>query len=149
MEKRWEQMICLTPFKEILGGEESIFDYVEDGYSVPDKVIAYLRTTKPFLMSPGIYDHPFKEGVQLLGPYLYTDDIYYWDRDTWKYVVKYHVKLPQDFIDHVMSKEGSTFIESQIDASDSWQNTIKGWKKQQGSACFLPDNAGDKEIDEF
>lgn len=72
--KKWTRMICLTPFKEIHGGNESIYDYVEKGYSVPDKVIAYLRTAKPFLASPGIYEHPFKEGVTLLGPYLYTDD---------------------------------------------------------------------------
>ena len=87
---------------------------------MPDKVIAYLRTAKPFLASPVIYEHPFKEGVTLLGPYLYTDDTYYWDRDTWKYVVKHHLRLPQDFIDHVMSEEGTRFIESQIDENDLW-----------------------------
>lgn len=117
IREKWANMICITPFKEIKGGTESIYDYVEEGYTVPEKVIAYLRTTKPFLLSPGIYEHPFKKDIQLLGPYLYTDDRYYWDRDTWEYVVKYHVRLPEDFINHVMSIEGTAFIEKQIDAS--------------------------------
>lgn len=141
--------VCVSPFKEIRCGKESIYDYVKDGYTVPDKVIAYLRTTEPYLMSPGIYEHPFKPGTRLLGPYMYTDGHYYWDRDTWKYVVKYHVTLPQEFIDHVMSEEGSAFIEQCIENSDSWSNAIKSWKKKQGFACFLPDNAGDKDLEDF
>ena len=147
--KRWAQMICLTPYKELYGGNESIHDHVREGYEVPDKVIAYLRTTKPFLMSPGIYDHPFKEGTRLLGPYLYTDDTYYWDRDTWKYVVKYGLKLPQAFIDHVMSDAGTKFIEQQIDANESWSESIKQWKKRKGFICLLPDNAEDTELKDF
>lgn len=55
-----EKMVCISPFKEINGGEESIYDYVQDRYEVPDKVIAYLKTTNPYLMSLGIYKHPFK-----------------------------------------------------------------------------------------
>jgi hypothetical protein len=31
--------------------------------------------------------------------------------DTWKYVLKYHVTLPKEFIDHVMSEEGIAFME--------------------------------------
>ena len=147
--RRWAQMICLTPYKELRGGEESIYDHIRDGYKVPDKVIAYLRTTKPFLMSPGIYDHPFQKEKRLLGPYLYTDDTYYWDRDTWKYVVKYGLELPKDFIDHVMSDAGTKFIEQQIDANESWSEAIKQWKKRKGFICLLPDNAGDKELKDF
>ena len=147
--KKWAQMICLTPYIELRGGEESIHDHIRKEYAVPDKVIAYLRTTKPFLMSPGIYDHPFKKGVRLLGPYLYTDDIYYWDRDTWKYVIKYGLELPQEFIDHVMSDEGTKFIEHQIETNESWTEAIRQWKKKKGFSCLLPDNAGDKELKDF
>lgn len=147
--KKWAQMICLTPYRELHGGKESIHDHIQDGYEVPDKVIAYLRTTKPFLMSPGVYDHPFKEDTRLLGPYLYTDDKYYWDRDTWKYVVKYGLELPQSFIDHVMSDAGTKFIEQQIDANESWSKVIKQWKRKKGFICLLPDNAGDKDLKDF
>ena len=78
---------------------------------MPNKVIAYLQTTMPFVMSPGFYDHPFKTGTHLLGPYRYTDGKYYWDRDTWKYVLKYNLVLLQEFIGHVMSDEGTSFLE--------------------------------------
>lgn len=39
------KMVCVSPFKEIDCGDESIYDYVKEGYVVPDKVIAYLKTT--------------------------------------------------------------------------------------------------------
>ncbi len=143
------QMICLTPYKELRCGDKSIYDFVQDDYTVPDQVIAYLRTTQPFLMSPGIYKHPFKPEMKLLGPYMYTDGKYYWDRDTWKYVAKYHVTLPQEFIDHVMSEEGVAFIERFIDKSNSWSGIIKKWKEQPGSLCLLPDDAGEVELEKF
>ncbi len=122
---------------------------MQEGYTVPDKVIAYLRTTKPFMMSPGVYKHPFRDGRELLGPYWYTDDKYYWDRDTWKYVVKYGLALPQEFIDHVMSENGTRFLEEQGGSEVSWSNTIKSWKKQEGLICLLPENAGDIGLDNF
>ncbi len=144
-----EKMVCISPFKEINGGEESIYDYVQEGYEVPDKVIAYLKTTNPYLMSLGIYKHPFKPDKNLCGPYLYTDGYYYWDRDTWKYVLKYHVTLPQEFIDHVMSDEGTAFLEAQARESDSWVSRIKDWKEQKDTLCLLPDIAGDEKLENF
>ena len=116
---------------------------------MPDRVIAYLRTTNPFIMSPGIYEHPFRAGESLLDPYTYTDGKYYWDRDTWKYVLKYHVTLPQEFVDYVMSDEGNAFIEQFIDESDSWSNKIKQLKMRKGSMCFLPDDAGEIDLKDF
>ncbi|MBR4514070.1 MAG: hypothetical protein IKO61_04215 [Lachnospiraceae bacterium] len=141
--------VCLSPFKELNEGDKSIYDFVRDGYSVPDKVIAYLRIKEPYMMSPGVYDHPFKTGTQLLGPYLYTDGYYYWDRDLWKYVIKYHVTLPQEFIDYVMSNDVDPFFESYIDKSDLWTETIKKMKKKQGILCLLPQDSGDKELSDF
>ena len=143
------KMICLSPYKELRAGEKSIHDYVQEGYSVPEKVIAYLRTTEPYLMSPGIYEHPFKPGTRLLGPYMYTDGKYFWDRDLWKYVVKYHVTLPEEFVNYVMAGDGDAFFEEFIDKSASWSETIKQWKKKKGVICLLPDDAGDKELSDF
>lgn len=97
--------ISISPFKEINCGSESIYDYVKAGYTVPDKVIAYLRTKSPHLVCPGVYEHPFMKGKTVPGPYLCTDNHYLWERNTWEYVVKYHVTLPQEFIDHVMSEK--------------------------------------------
>ena len=143
------RMVCVSPFKELGCGEKSIHDFVKDGYSVPDKVIAYLQTTKPHEMCLGIYEHPFKPGTYLCGPYTYTDGYYYWDRDTWKYVMKYHVMLPQEFIDHVMSDEGTAFLKEQAQENDSWSDRIKSWKEQAGVLCLLSDNAGDECLKDF
>lgn len=101
---------------------------MQEDYEVPDKVIAYLRTAHPYVMSPGVYRHPFRPDTELLGPYLYTDGHYYWDRDTWKYVLKYRVALPQEFVDHVMSDRGTAFLEAQTGEQDSWANRIENRK---------------------
>lgn len=142
-------MICITPYRELHCGEKSIHDYIHEGYKVPDKVLVYLRIAKCFLTSPGVYDHPFKKEIRLLGPYLFTDNIYCWDRDTWKYVIKYGLELPQDFIDHVMSDKGTKYIEQQIDANKSWSEPIKQWKKNKGFNCLLPYDAKDAELKDF
>lgn len=145
-----KEMVCISPFKEIHCGEHSIFDYVQEGYTVPEKVIEYLRTTKPYMMCPGIYEHPFIEGKDLLGPYMYTDGHYWWDRDMWKYVLKYHVTLPQEFIDYVMSDSGTEFLKQCEIEEDSWSSKIKDWKKsEEQGLCLLPDDAGDKELADF
>lgn len=144
-----QEMICVSPYRELRFGNESIFDHVQGNYSVPDRVIAYLRTTQPYLMSPGIYKHPFKPETDLLGPYLYTDGKYCWDRDTWKYVLKYHVTLPQDFIDHVMSDEGKAYLERFGVQSSSWSGIIEDWKEQKDRICLLPTDVGDISLDDF
>lgn len=141
--------ICLTPYKEIQGGNLSIYDYIEEGYSVSEKVITYLKTKKYFLMSLGIYEHPFQKGHNLLGPYWYTDGIYYWDRDTWKYVVKYGLKLPEDFINHVLSKEGDKFLHEYQKENPSWSEEIKRLKEQPNTLCLLPEDAGDEDLEDF
>ena len=144
-----ERKISLTPFKELRGGKESIYDNIKDGYSVPSKVIAYLKTTNPYMMSPGIYEHPFIKGKRLLGPYLYTDGKYCWDRDTWKYVLKYGLTLPKDFIDHVMSDAGTAFIEKCKEENPSWGKTIACWEQRDSFTSFLPVNAGDVDLSDF
>lgn len=145
----WENKICLTPYKELDLGEESIYDHVQDGYTVPLRVITYLQTTEPFFMSPGIYDHPFKSGCRLLGPYTYTDGKYYWDRDAWKYVVKYHVTLPQEFIDHVMSEDGEAYLDQLTKENNSWAKSIEDLKNRSNTICLLPDDAGDIALENF
>ena len=141
-------MINIMPYKELKAGKESIFDHIDETFVAPQKVISYLKTTQPFVMSPGIYKHPFKD-MELLGPYYYTDGEYYWDRDAWKYVVKYHVTLPRDFIDKVMSERGTAFLEECARSGDSWGNTIENWKKQPKTLCLLPDDAGDYSLEDF
>ena len=146
--RRLEAMKNVMPFKEIKGGEESIYDHIDENYTVPAKVIAYLQTTQPHLVCMGLYKHPFKD-ITLCGPYWYTDGEYYWDRDAWKYVMKYHVTLPQDFIDKVLSEEGTAFLEKCAQSNNSWSKIIGDRKKQPNSLCLMPDDAGDLSLDDF
>lgn len=149
-DKLMEEYINLTPYKEIIGGEESIYDHIKEGYTVPEKVIEYLRTTKPYCMCPALYQHPFRKDVTLAGPYLYCDEQKYcWDRDTWKYVVKYGLTLPQEFIDHVMSKVGTEFIQKCKESGESWSGKIDEMKNRENTLCLLPADAGDMELENF
>ena len=145
----YNNAISITPYKELRGGKECIHEHIQKGYAVPTKVIAYLQTTEPFMMSLGIYDHPFKAGTRLLGPYMHTDGKYYWDRDTWKYVLKYNLVLPQEFIDHVMSDEGTAFLEKCAKENNSWRKVIRKWKEQPNTICLIPENAGDIDLEDF
>lgn len=141
--------ITITPYKELRLGKKSIYDYVQPGYTVPPKVIAYLQTKEPSLMSPGIYTHPFKPEKHLLGPYTYTDGLYRWDRDTWKYVLKYGLTLPQSFIDHVMSDEGTEFLKKCGTKSDFWYNKIEELEAGAPHLNLLPKDGGDIPLDDF
>lgn len=144
-------MICITPYIEIRGfGNNSIYDYVDKNQIIDPDVIAYLQTTTPFMMSPGVYAHPFKQGVKLLGPYWYTDGTYVWDRDTWKYVVKYGLKVPDYFVEHVHSQKGKAFLDEFYKDTPSWKITLYKWKKEKRfDIDCLPDDAGDKSIEDF
>ena len=144
------QKINVMPFKEIKGGDRSIYDHIEEGYTVPEKVIRYLQIKKPDVVCMGLYEHPFKPGLTLCGPYLYSDGKYTWDRDAWKYVVKYHVTLPQDFIDYVMSDEGTRFMDENGGyGSDSFYNTIETLYDGKPHINGMPKDAGDLPLDEF
>ena len=140
-----ENLICISPFKELRGGEESIYDYIDKDFSVPDKVIAYLRVKTGCLARPGIYEHPFKVGMRLLGPFKYTDGKYIWDSDLWKYVLKYHVTLPQEFVDYVMSSVLDDYFIQHIEDSDIWPEYMKPYKKKQGWKSFLPNHSDYRE----
>ena len=146
--RRLAAMINVMPYKEIDGGEESIYDHIDENYVVPEKVIAYLKTTQPHAVCMGIYKHPFKD-QDLLGPYWYTDGEYYWDRDAWKYVVKYHVTLPQAFVDKVMSEEGTAFLEKCMESDESWAKNIQSLKARPNTLCLMPDDAGDIDLEDF
>ena len=142
--KEIESRICLTPYKELRLGNESIFDHIDHSFFVPDKIILYLQTKDLYFLSPGIYPHPFREDNNLLGPYVYTDGHYYWDRDTWKYVVKYGLILPEKFVDYVMSDEANIFLD-QHHNSDWWVKL----SKRENVLNLLPEDAGDIPLEQF
>lgn len=143
--------MIITPIKRVCcdSQKEYLREHTRPGYTVPDKVIAYLRAGNAYMACPGIYAHPYRPGVRLLGPEYYTDGQFCWDRDTWKYVLKYGFVLPQEFIDHVMSDAGTAFIEEAIDKSELWCDAVKPLKKKQGFRCFLPDSEEMQRLEGF
>ncbi len=133
---------CLTPYKELHMGEERIYDHLSHSVTVPDKVILYLQAKKLYYLCPGLYSHPFHEEITLCGPYAYTDGYYYWDRDTWKYVVKYGLVLPQQFIDYVMTNEAAEFLNQKHEG-------VHHLADRKNMFDFLPKDSGDIPLDQF
>jgi hypothetical protein len=82
------------------------------------------------------------------GPCLDTDGKFVWDSETWKYVVKYGLMLPQIFIDHVMSEAGTRFLEEQY-GKNGWNGVIKEWRYENGKDCFLPVRDPEKDLADF
>ncbi|NMD37668.1 MAG: hypothetical protein GYA87_03180 [Christensenellaceae bacterium] len=142
-------MICLTPFKELKCGDKSIHDFVQEGFSVPARVISYLRFSEPCYASPGVYYHPFKPEKRLPGPYGCTDGKYFWDRDTWKYVIKYNLTLPQEFIDHVMGDESATYIKKRLEDNKDISDRIKRWDDTQDYKLLKLDITAIEELENF
>lgn len=65
-------------------------------------------------------------------------------------MVKYHVTLPQEFIDHVMSDEGTEFLKQCELDGNSWSGRIKDWKNsEENGLCLLSDDAGDMGLEDF
>lgn len=93
--ERWERIISITPYKEIIGGEESIYDNLDKEVSVPDKVIEYLKVGKCHVAGAGIYEHPFIKGKMLAGPYICTDNTYCWDMNNIWNVIGENIKSVQ------------------------------------------------------
>ncbi len=141
------EIISITPYFELSQGKRSIKEAVNSGFSVPEKVIEYLKIRVPFVMTPGLYKHPFKD-KNLLGPYVFTDGKYCWDRDTWKYILKYHVTVPNEFVEHVMSDEGTRFMEEQ---KGNTQSAASSFLEVFGedSVIFIPENTGDDSLEDF
>lgn len=70
-------------------------------------------------------------------------------RDAWKYVLKYHVKLPQDFIEHVMSDEGTAFLEKARQNKDSWYQQVEEIEEGNSHINLLPRDGGDVSLEDF
>ena len=70
-------------------------------------------------------------------------------KDTWKYVVKYHVTLTQEFIDHVMSGDGKAYLNQFAKENNFCANLIEDLKNRPNTICLLPDDAGEIPLANF
>ena len=147
----WEDefRINIMPYVELQSGEESIHDHIDPDQVVPEEVIEYLKHGEFRLVCMGIYPHPFEPDVRLCGPYWYGDDKYEWDRDAWKYASKYHVELPQEFIDHVLSEDGQKWLEEHKDLEPGQGHKALGKMVEGHGLNLTPKNDGDVPIDKF
>ena len=123
-------------------GEESIYDHIDRTFSVPEEVILYLQTKELYFFCLVLYPHPFHDDTTLCGPYVYTDGYYYWDRDTWKYVLKYGLTLPQQFMNYVMTDKATEFLNQKHNGD--WHLA-----EQENTLNLLPKDSGDIPLDKF
>ena len=130
----YANLVEITPYKETGGGDKSIFDCLDPDYCVPWQVITYLKKGDCLFACPGIYDDPFQPGKRLFGPYILSDGRYAWDSRTWWYVSEYGLKLPQDFIDYVMSEERLEWLYQQI-APRVYEKWLKRRLAKQDNSC--------------
>ena len=101
-----KEIICLTPYRELRHGADSLKAHLSAPRILPERVRQYLSLGRVVQVVQGIYRHPFS-GKELVGPVLLGDGgRYTWDRDTLEYVEKYGLELPDEFIDYVMGSEG-------------------------------------------
>ena len=116
LERRWDRFvdaIDLSPYKELHNGHgtESILDHVNPDQDLPEDVVDYLKHGELIIYALGLYNHPFEEDVKVPGPYFLFDGTYKWERYLWLYASKYHVEIPQEFIEHTRKPESRKWLE--------------------------------------
>ena len=100
------ETVCLTPYRELRHGGESLFNHLGKKKELSARVRQYLSLGIRQSFVQGIYRHPFT-GKELVGPVLVGDGVRFtWDRDTLEYVESYGLELPAEFLDFVNSPEG-------------------------------------------
>ena len=67
------------------------------------RLVEYLANGVLFIASPGIVHDVLSEQNVIIGSAdIVTDGVWAWPRDLSYYVERYHVRLPDDFIKHVL-----------------------------------------------
>lgn len=74
---------------------------------------------------------------------------FWWDRNCWKYAAKYHVMLPQEFVEHVISGTGDKLLESYATDTSSWSGRIEERCRNMPHGNFLPKSAGNLDLKDF
>ena len=102
-------MIGVGIYKEFYNGEyelPSIRDAIyQDTVSNKRTLVSYLKKGKPFAAAPAI-NKDVLSGERIPGELLMlTDGVYEWRSDLVYYIEKYNLKLPDDFIKHVLDQQ--------------------------------------------
>ncbi|HEY1785123.1 MAG TPA: hypothetical protein VGG30_06210 [Pirellulales bacterium] len=81
-----------------------------------EKIVAYLRAGLIYIASPGIVKDVVSNGVEPIGTHsIVTDGTWAWPSDLAYYVDKYHVSLPDDFVQHLRSRQFRPPKEKEVD----------------------------------
>ena len=102
-------MIGVGIYKEFYNGEyelPSIRDAIyQDTVSNKRTLVSYLKKGKPFAAASAI-NKDVLSGERIPGELLMlTDGVYEWRSDLVYYIEKYNLKLPDDFIKHVLDQQ--------------------------------------------
>ena len=85
----------------------SLRDFCQDTqYEYQKEIIQYLRNGHKDACSPGIVKDYFTGEIIEGELFCMSDGMYGWRSDIVYYVEKYNLRLPDDFIDHVLKKLG-------------------------------------------
>ena len=71
-----------------------------------DKIVRYLQLSPPFAASGPMVDDALDPSNKAVAPLeTATDGQWMWPRDLAYYVEKYHVELPDDFVNHMRHRD--------------------------------------------
>lgn len=100
-------------------GLPSMIEFIsESPQEQEQEIVAYLRNAV-CVGARGCYVDDILDPSckDVLVPHLYTDGVYLWRLDIAHYVEKYHLRLPQDFIQHMARRNWQPPARDQVDVS--------------------------------
>jgi hypothetical protein len=107
-------------FKELGHGDEqgqslkaSIADTPQEHEA---EILYYLEHGILFIATPGIVFDVLANSRKIIGaPHILTDGIWAWPKDLVYYVKKYHCRLPEDFVEHMKSRNWEPPTKEEVD----------------------------------
>jgi hypothetical protein len=80
--------------------------------------VHYLENGAVFIACAGVVKDVLNSSNGVIGsPHILTDGVWAWPKDLAYYVQKYHVKLPDEFIQHMKNNRWNPPAEMEIDMS--------------------------------
>lgn len=105
-------MIILGKYNELSPGMgfPSIMDALEkEPYQAKEAVLEYLRNGNVYLVTASRFEDIFTKENTKHELFCMTDGKYSWSSAIPYYVEHYHLRLPKDFEDHVLSNSQAAF----------------------------------------
>lgn len=106
VERLEGNMIVIGQTREIYRSDKypSIMDLVNKPIKEKEKVLKYMKSCKISSVAPAIVTDLIEPKIKFAELYSMNDGTYGWRSDLIYYVEKYDMELPEEFIQHVLSK---------------------------------------------